>query len=77
MDLATIIGFVGSFGIVAIGILIGGPMGLFVNGASIFIVVLGSLTVVMMRSSMGDFVGAAGLAGKAFADKVDKPEDLI
>ena len=77
MDLATLIGFVGSFGIVAVGILIGGPLGMFMDGASVFIVVLGSLTVVMMRSSMGDFVGAGGVAGKAFMDKVDKPEDLI
>jgi len=77
MDLATIVGFIGSFAIVAVGILMGGPISMFVNGASIFIVVLGSLTVVMMRSSMGDFFGAAGLAGKAFANKVDKPEELI
>ena len=77
MDLATLIGFVGSFGIVAVGILIGGPLGMFMDGASVFIVVLGSLTVVMMRSSMGDFVGAGGVAGKAFMDKVDKPEALI
>ncbi|HCH24841.1 MAG TPA: flagellar motor protein PomA [Oceanospirillaceae bacterium] len=77
MDLATIVGFIGSFAIVAVGILMGGPMSMFVNGASIFIVVLGSLTVVLMRSSIGDFVGAAGLAGKAFTDKIDKPEALI
>ena len=77
MDLATIIGFIAAFGIVATGILMGGPMGMFVNGASIFIVVAGSLAVVLMRSSLGDFIGAAGLAGQAFANKVDKPEDLI
>ena len=70
MDLATIIGFVASFGIVAAGILMGGPMGMFVNGASLFIVVLGSLAVVLMRSSLGDFIGAGALAGKAFANKV-------
>ena len=77
MDLATIVGFVASFGIVAAGILMGGPMAMFVNGASIFIVIGGSLAVVLMRSSIGDFVGAISLAGQAFANKVDKPEDLI
>ena len=77
MDLATIVGFVASFGIVAAGILLGGPMAMFVNGASIFIVIGGSLAVVLMRSSIGDFVGAISLAGQAFANKVDKPEDLI
>ena len=77
MDLATIIGFLAAFGIVAVGILMGGPMGMFVNGPSLFIVVLGSLAVVLMRSSLADFIGAGALAGKAFANKVDKPEDLI
>jgi flagellar motor component MotA len=42
MDLATLIGFIAAFGIVATGILMGGPMGMFVNGAYIFIVVAGS-----------------------------------
>jgi chemotaxis protein MotA len=77
MDLATIIGFMAAFGIVAMGILMGGPMGMFVNGPSMFIVIAGSLAVVLMRSSLSDFIGAAALAGKAFANKVDKPEDLI
>lgn len=77
MDLATLVGFVGAFGIVAVGILLGGPLGMFVDGASIFIVFLGSLMVVLMRSSLGEFIGAAGVAGKAFTNKVDKPEDLI
>ena len=30
-----------------------------------------------MRSSLSDFIGAGALAGKAFTNKVDKPEDLI
>jgi chemotaxis protein MotA len=77
MDLATIIGFIAAFGIVTVGILMGGPMGMFVNGPSMFIVIAGSLAVVLMRSSLSDFIGAAALAGKAFANKVDKPEDLI
>jgi chemotaxis protein MotA len=77
MDLATIIGFLAAFGIVTMGILMGGPMEMFVNGPSMFIVIAGSLAVVLMRSSIGDFIGAVALAGKAFANKVDKPEDLI
>ena len=77
MDFATIIGFIASFTIVAIGILIGGPASLFINTASIFIVVAGSLAVVLTRSSLADFIGAAALAGKAFTNKVDKPEYLI
>ena len=77
MDFATIIGFIASFTIVSIGILIGGPASLFINTASIFIVVAGSLAVVLTRSSLGDFIGAGALAGKAFTNKVDKPEELI
>lgn len=77
MDLATIIGFIAACGVVGIGILMGGPVGVLVDGASMFIVVAGSLAVVLMRSSLGDFIGAASLAGQAFSNKVDKPEDLI
>ena len=77
MDFATIIGFIASFTIVSIGILIGGPASLFINTASIFIVVAGSLAVVLSRSSLAEFIGAGALAGKAFTNKVDKPEELI
>jgi chemotaxis protein MotA len=77
MDFATIIGFIASFTIVAIGILMGGPVGLFINTASILIVVAGSLAIVLTRSSLGEFIGAGALAGKAFTNKLDKPEELI
>ena len=77
MDLATIIGFIAACGVVGIGILMGGPVGVLVDGASMFIVVAGSLAVVLMRSSVGDFMGAADQAYQAFADKGGKPEDLI
>ena len=33
--------------------------------------------VVMLRSSLGEFLGAVKVAGKTFKNKLDKPQDLI
>ena len=77
MDLATIIGFIAACGVVGIGILMGGPVGVLVDGASMFIVVAGSLAVVLMRSSVGDFMGAADQAYQAFADKGVSQKTLL
>ncbi|MBF4247743.1 flagellar motor protein PomA, partial [Vibrio anguillarum] len=44
---------------------------------SILIVVGGSMFVVLMKFTMGQFFGAAKVAGKAFMFKSDEPEDLI
>ena len=33
--------------------------------------------VVMFRSSLGEFLGAVGVAGKTFKGGLDKPEDLV
>ena len=76
MDIATIIGLLGSFGLIvsAIGF---DSMGQFVDTPSILIVVAGSIMVVMFRSSLGEFLGAIAVMGKTFKNKLDKPEDLI
>lgn len=77
MDLATLIGLLGSFGFVIMAMLSGGSFGIFINIPSLLIVICGSLFVVMMKYSVGQFFGSAKIAGKAFMFKSDKPEDLI
>ncbi len=77
MDLATLIGLVGAFGVVLASILTGGAAGVFVNVPSLLIVVVGTLLVVMMKFSLKQFLGAAGVAAKAFMFKTAEPEDLI
>ena len=77
MDLATLIGLIGSFAFVVMAMISGGSIGIFVDVPSILIVVCGSLFVVLMKFNMGQFLGAAKIGAKAFMFKNDKPEELI
>ncbi len=77
MDLATLIGLFGGLGFVIMAMILGGSLMMFFDVTSILIVVGGSLFVVMMKCTMGDFFGSAKIAVKAFMFKADNPEDLI
>lgn len=48
MDLVTVLGLVGAFGLILAAILSGGPLGAFIDVASILIVILGSGTALMI-----------------------------
>ncbi|MCZ4296005.1 MULTISPECIES: flagellar motor protein PomA [Vibrio] len=77
MDLATLIGLIGGLAFVVMAMILGGSIMMFVDVTSILIVVGGSTFVVLMKFTMGQFFGAAKIAGKAFMFKADEPEDLI
>ena len=77
MDLATLIGLLGAFGIVSYAMLSGGSIDMFVNVPSLLIVIVGSLFVVLMNFSLGQFLGAVKVAIKAFSFKLTAPKDLI
>ncbi|MEM7540281.1 MAG: flagellar motor protein PomA [Pseudomonadota bacterium] len=77
MDLATLLGLLGAIGIVLASILSGGELGLFINTPSIMVVVGGTIGAVMMKFTLGQFLGAFKVAMRAFLFKLDKPEDLI
>lgn len=77
MDLATLIGLVGGLAFVVMAMVLGGSLMMFVDVTSILIVIGGSMCVVLMKFTMGQFFGAARVAGKAFMFKADEPEDLI
>ena len=74
MDIATIIGLLGAFGLIFSAI---SQPAAFIDVPSIMIVVLGSIMVVMLRSSLGEFLGAIAVMGKTFKNKLDKPNELI
>lgn len=74
MDIATLVGLIGAFVIVVLSI---DDLALFVNVPSLLIVVVGSLFVVLMRSTLAEFLGAAKVASKTFIVKIDKPTDLL
>jgi chemotaxis protein MotA len=77
LDLATLIGLIGAFGIVLTSIMLGGSAGTFVNTPSLLVVLGGTVLVTMMKFSLGKFLGAASIAVKAFLYKPSNPEDLI
>ena len=77
VDIATLIGLVGAFGIVVAAMVTGGDVGVFVNVPSLLIVLGGSLFVVLMKFPLAHFLGLAKVAGKAFKFKSVKPEDII
>ena len=77
MDLATLVGLLGAFGIVTYSMISGGDIGMFVNAPSLLIVLVGSMFVVLMKFTLGQFIGAIKVAGKAFSFKLAPPGDLI
>lgn len=77
MDIASLVGIVLAWVLVAITILLGGEMGMFVNAPSLVIVVGGSLAAVMMQFTLAQFLGAWGTAAKAFMFKETSNLELI
>ncbi|NLQ16612.1 flagellar motor protein PomA [Marinomonas sp. M1K-6] len=66
MDIATLIGLIGSFVVVVSAIVFGGSAGMFVNVPSILIVLVGSTFVVLMQYPLAKFLSAGKIAAKAF-----------
>ncbi|MDV7397357.1 hypothetical protein RZS08_38505, partial [Arthrospira platensis SPKY1] len=66
LDLATLIGLIGSLAIVIAAILLGSSPGMFISPASILIVFGGSLFVVLSKFTLQQFLGAIKVAAKAF-----------
>ena len=69
MDIATLVGLLGGFGIIIGAIATGGDVLLFVNVPSIL--------VTLMQVSLGDFLGSFAIGMKAFFYKIDDPKKLI
>lgn len=77
MDIATLVGLIGSLAIVTMAILLGGTVGMFVDPASILIVFVGSIFVVLIQYPLGQFLGAGKVAVKAFMFKSVPLDTLI
>ena len=77
MDLATLLGLIITFGFILGAILSGGSLLLFVNVPSLLIVIGGSVSVVLMQFTLGQFFGAFKVAMKAFFHKSVDAVELI
>ncbi|MCG8317681.1 MAG: flagellar motor protein PomA [Pseudomonadales bacterium] len=77
MDLATLVGILGAFAIVGAAMALGGNIIIFVNIPSILVVIGGTVFAVLMKFTLGQFLGAFKVAGKSFKFKITSPEELI
>lgn len=77
MDLATLIGLLGGFGIVVFAMTLGGSISMFIDVPSVLIVLVGSFLVLMMKFNLGQFLGAGKTAAKTFMFKLESPEEVI
>ena len=69
MDKATLVGIVVGFGLIIGSIAIGGPLGAFLNGPGLLIVVGGTLAATLISEKLTVFIGAAHVALKAFIEE--------
>ncbi|WLD57396.1 flagellar motor protein PomA [Salinispirillum sp. LH 10-3-1] len=77
MDLATIVGLIGGLGMIIMAMILGGDPVIYYNLPSILIVVIGSVFVSMQKFTLEQFLGAMGIAGKAYSYKSISPEEII
>jgi len=77
VDLATLIGLIGGFGIILAAIMLGGSAGMFVDVPSLLIVLGGTTFIVMSKFGVKQFFGGFSIAGKAFMFKLDNPNEMI
>ena len=77
MDLASLIGFIGTLGMIAGAMVSAGGLGMFVDVPSLLIVVGGSFFAVMYTAPLPVFLGSFGAMGKAFKPPIKKMDELI
>lgn len=77
MDIATLVGLLGGIAMVVMAMVLGGSIATFIDPASILIVVVGTHFIVMMKYSLGEFLGAAGSGMKVLFFKSPNCDELI
>ena len=78
MDIATVIGFVGTMGLIAWAMDSAAGIGAFIDTSSVVIVFAGSIAVLLMRSTLPEFINAwAKVLMKAFLNKNENHPELI
>ena len=78
MDIATIVGFIASMGVIVFAMNNSASLDSFIEMTSIAIVFAGSIVVLLTRSKLGDFINMfSKIIMKTIFAGVDKPVDLI
>ena len=77
VDLASVIGVILAWAIIAVAMMLSGSIGMFIDVPSVLIVVVGSIFAGLMKYELGQFLAAGKIAAKAFMFKLPKPESMI
>jgi len=77
MDLGTLIGLGGAWGLVIVSIILGGSPGAFINGPSILIVIGGGFAASLAAFPLKDFLNGVKAIKKVFKPTLPDPLDLI
>ncbi|MBX2883457.1 MAG: MotA/TolQ/ExbB proton channel family protein [Granulosicoccus sp.] len=77
MDIATLVGLLGALGVIAAAIVLGGSAETFINIPSIVVVVGGTMAVVLLQVSIGEFFGSFKVGLRAFLHKSTPANALI
>jgi chemotaxis protein MotA len=77
MDIASLIGLVGTMGMIVGSMIFAGGVAPFIDVPSVLIVFGGTAFAVMYTAPMGTYVGSFKAMGKAFKPFNAKPEELI
>lgn len=77
MDIASLIGLLGTLGMIVGAMIAAGGVGPFIDVPSILIVFGGTLFAVMYKCTLPAFLGSFGAMAKAFMPKAGKQEDVI
>ncbi len=77
MDFATLIGLVGAILLISSAVILGASPSVFINPASMLIVLGGTLLVVLSKFSFGQFFGAFKVAARAFKFKLPDTQESI
>jgi len=77
VDAATLVGLLAAIGIITGAIALGGGSGMFVDLPSLLIVLGGTVGAVLIKFTLGQFLGAFKVAMKAFLHRTDSPQAII
>lgn len=76
IDIATIIGLLGAFGLIGMALVLGGNAGSFLNFNAALIVIGGTIAVTIMSYSVGEAGKAAKVMGGTFSSNLSDPKDM-
>ncbi len=77
MDLATLLGLLGTAGVIVGAMIVGGGIAPFIDIPSVIIVFGGTATAVLSQVSLGQFIGSIKVGLSALLHKAADPEALI